>query len=64
MSQQRALTATAAAHDNEDIAVIDGEVEITHQNKSPVSHGEIADSDVGSMTFPVRRWDGHISGSR
>ena len=30
MSKQGALAAAAAAHDDEDIAMVDGKIEITH----------------------------------
>jgi hypothetical protein len=59
MSKQCAFAATAAAHDDEDIAMIDCEVEVAHQNKVTISHGEVAYGDV-SLMISVCGWDSHL----
>jgi hypothetical protein len=59
MSKQCAFAATAAAHDDEDIAVIDHKVEVAHQHKTAVGHGEVAYGDV-SLMISVCGWDSHL----
>jgi hypothetical protein len=46
MAQQRALAASAAAHDDEDVAALYHEIEIAHQDKTAVSHRQVAHDDV------------------
>jgi hypothetical protein len=44
--QERALAAAAAAHDDEDRAARDLEVQVAHEDEAAVGHGEIAHGDV------------------
>ena len=55
MSEQGALAAAAAAHDDEDIAMVDREVEIAHEHEAAVGHREIAHGDVRTShgCFPI-----------
>ena len=46
MSQQRAFPGTAATHDDKDIAMVDGKVEIAHEDETAEGHGEVAHGDV------------------
>jgi hypothetical protein len=46
--QQRALAATATAHDDEYIAAIDGEIKITLYDELTVSQGHIFDRKTRS----------------
>src|SRR5271167_2553992 len=46
MAQQRTLAASAAAHDDEDVAAPDHEVEIAHQNETAISHRQVSHDDV------------------
>jgi hypothetical protein len=43
---QPLLAATASAHDDEDIAVIDREIEVSHEHEASVGHGQVADRNV------------------
>src|SRR6266446_5439971 len=45
MPEQGALTASAAAHDYEDVAMVDGEVQILHQDEISECHGEVFHRD-------------------
>ena len=51
VAQQRALTASAAAHDDEDFAAVDGEVEIAHHDEVAKRHREVTHLDVGALLF-------------
>ncbi len=46
---QGALAAAASPHDDEHLATPDGEVEIAHDHKVAVCHGEIMDGNVGEL---------------
>ena len=46
MAQQRALAASAATHDDEDVAAPNNEVEIAHQNETAVRHRQVLHDDV------------------
>jgi hypothetical protein len=46
VSQQRALAAAAAAHDDEDVTALDGEDEVALDHKAAIGHGQIPDRDV------------------
>src|SRR6202043_1186594 len=46
MAQQRALAAAATAHDDEDVAAPNNEVEIAHQNETAVRHRQVSHDDV------------------
>ena len=46
MLQQRALAATAAAHDDEDVATEDREVEIALDHEVAVGHIEVFNGDM------------------
>ena len=46
MAQQRAFSASAAAHDDEDVAVLDGEIDIAHQHEAAIRHREVFHDDV------------------
>src|SRR4029077_15058868 len=46
MTQQRALAASAAAHDDEDVAALHHEIEIAHQHETAVGHRQVAHDDV------------------
>jgi hypothetical protein len=47
MAHQGALTATTAPHDDKDITVIDGKGQIPLHHKTPISHRQVFDDDVG-----------------
>ena len=46
MAQQGAFAASAAAHDDEDVAALDDEVEIAHQDEAAVGHRQVAHDDM------------------
>ncbi len=46
MAQKRALATSAAAHNDEDVAALDHEVEIAHQDETAVGHRQVAHDDV------------------
>jgi hypothetical protein len=46
MPQERTFSASAAPHDYEDVAVLDGEIDIAHQHKASVCHREVFHNDV------------------
>src|SRR5262249_51920817 len=59
MTEERALPAPAASHDEEDIAAPDAEGEVAHDHEVAERHGEILDVDmgfagVGHLRFPAR----------
>ena len=43
--EQRALAAARTAKDDEDLAAIDGEVDVVHQHLAVVAGGEVLDAD-------------------
>ena len=59
MAQQGAFAASAAAHDDEDVAAIDHKVEIAHQDEAAVGHRQVAHGDV-SLMISVCGWDSHL----
>ncbi len=61
MPEQCALTAAAPAHDDKDVAVVDGKIQIAHQNKTAVSHGEMAHGDMRSRVVAVRSYSCHVA---
>ena len=46
MLQQRALAAAAAAHDDEDVAAADGEIEVALDDEIAIGHVQILDRDM------------------
>src|SRR6266851_1644620 len=46
--EQRALSAAAPSHDDEDVALVHGEVEVLHDHGVAVGHGEVAHGDFGT----------------
>ena len=59
VSQQGALAAPAAAHDDEDIALVDGEGHVAHEHEAAVCHGEIAHGDAGRRSVSGGGLVGH-----
>src|SRR5712664_721860 len=57
--EQRALPAAAPSHDDEDVALVDREVEILHDHRAAVRHGEIAHRDLGTRLAALFRCRGH-----
>src|SRR5262249_59440973 len=58
--QQRTFSRATAAHDDKDIPMIDGEVEIAHEHEAAERHREVFYGDVRLM-FSVRARTGHVS---
>ena len=52
MAHQRALAASAGAHDDEHVAAIDGEIQIAHHDEIAICHREVLHRD---MRIIVRR---------
>src|SRR6267142_3917726 len=46
--EQRALSAAAPSHDDEDVPLVHGEVEVLHDQGAAVGHGEVAHRDLGT----------------
>src|SRR5881409_2946965 len=46
VTEQGALPGSARSHDDEDIVVTHGEIEVVHQNEAPERHGDAPDGDV------------------
>jgi len=46
MVEQRALARAAAAHDDENVAAVDGEVQVALQHEIAVGHGQAVHLDV------------------
>src|SRR6185369_15282983 len=59
VAQQRALAAAAAAHDHEDLAARDREVEVVHDHARTVRHREVAHDHVRAGGRGSRRGAGH-----
>ena len=57
MLQQRALAASAAPHDDEDIAVEDRKAEIALNDKIPVGHIQVFHRDMWLGGWTSRPWD-------
>jgi hypothetical protein len=51
MAHQGAFTASAAAHDDENIAAVDRKREVPLNHKASVSHGEVLYGDMGLFIF-------------
>src|SRR6266849_1593102 len=48
VAEQGALSAPAPSHDDEDVALVHGEVEVLHDHRAAVGQGEIAHGDLGT----------------
>src|SRR2546427_747816 len=47
--EQRALAAATPSHDDEDLPLVHGEVEVLHHDRVAVGHGEVAHRDPGML---------------
>ncbi len=55
MTQQRAFAASAASHDDEDIAVADSEVDVAHQHETAIRHREVFHDDMRLVVLSPAR---------
>src|SRR5262249_37865268 len=66
MAQQGAFATPAASHNDKDVAMTHREVEVAHQDETPISHRKIADDDMrfrrGTLRY-LRLWSTSFSHS-
>jgi hypothetical protein len=49
VTQERALAAAAASHDDKNISAVDGEIEVPLEHKAPVRHLEVLNNYMGFL---------------